>query len=218
MVTAEYVQTTSVNPIRFAGAVTDRAEIVLARAFLHDPMLCFILPDAAARARLLPWFLGTTIRYGLHYGEVYATPGEIAGVAVWLPPGKTTLSFGRMVRSGMLATPLRFGLAAFGRFMTLANHVEQVHKRIAPMPHWYLWGIGVDPARQGRGLGGALLRPVLARADATGMPCYLETFNAASVAFYERHGFAVAVSDDIPDGGPRFWTMLRPPSQGIPNG
>ena len=197
-------------PIRLASAMADQAAAVLARAFRDDPMLRFLLPDDAARARVLPWFLGTTVRYGLRHGEVYATPGTIEGVAIWLPPGQTRLTLGRMLRAGMLAAPLRFGLAAFGRFLALVNHVEGVHKRSAPMPPWYLWGLGVEPARQGRGLGGALLGPVLARADTAGTPCYLETFNPASVPFYRRHGFAVTAEEDVPNGGPRVWAMLRP--------
>ncbi|GAB1508530.1 ribosomal protein S18-alanine N-acetyltransferase [Actinophytocola sp. KF-1] len=51
--------------------------------------------------------------------------------------------------------------------------------------------IGVDPEWQGKGVGKALLRALLARADAAAAPVYLEvrTDNAAAIGLYEAHGF-----------------------------
>jgi GNAT superfamily N-acetyltransferase len=71
--------------------------------------------------------------------------------------------------------------------------------------------LGVAPAQQGRGLGRALLQPMLARADAEQVRCYLETFTERNVQFYTKLGFRVLVHDSIPGGGPPFWTMVRLP-------
>lgn len=52
--------------------------------------------------------------------------------------------------------------------------------------------IGVAPAFQGNGIGTALLRALLARADELASCVFLEvrTDNEKAVALYERHGFA----------------------------
>jgi ribosomal-protein-alanine N-acetyltransferase len=52
--------------------------------------------------------------------------------------------------------------------------------------------IGVDPGWQGKGIGRALLRALLARADEHAAPVYLEvrTDNAAAIGLYEAHDFA----------------------------
>ena len=83
--------------------------------------------------------------------------------------------------------------------------------RHAPEPHWYLYLLGVEPARQGRGVGRALLAPTLARADAGGVPCYLETQNSRNVGFYERLGFRVTSDGWAPGTTLRVWTMRREP-------
>lgn len=51
--------------------------------------------------------------------------------------------------------------------------------------------IGVHPGHQGRGIGTALLRALLARADELGAPVFLEvrTDNDNAIRLYERHGF-----------------------------
>ncbi len=95
--------------------------------------------------------------------------------------------------------------------MASLNYQEPLHKRDVPSRHWYLPTLGVDPLSQGRGVGGALLQPVLARADAEGLFCYLETEKEINVTFYRRHGFEVVVEDDFPNGGIHFWTMRRHP-------
>ena len=111
----------------------------------------------------------------------------------------------------MIAAPLRLGWAPFRRLMNVMTCIEPLHKRDVPAAHWYLMSLGVDPPRQGQGVGGRLIQPILARADAERLPCYLETMKERNLPFYRRHGFEVVVEDVIPKGGPRFWTMRRDP-------
>ena len=181
---------------------------MLARAFYDDPLSVYLAPNDAKRARVLPWLYERIVRYGAMYDGELLTTGGIDGVAVWLPPGLSHTPITRLVRAGLALTPLKFGLGALGRFMN-ANYVEQLRAKLAPEPHWYLWVIGVEPERQGRGLGGSLVEPMIVRADAERMPCYLETHKERNVAFYQKHGYNVVHSGHVPKGGPAFWCMKR---------
>lgn len=69
----------------------------------------------------------------------------------------------------------------------------------------------VAPAHQGRGIGGALLQPVLAQADRNRMRCYLETQHERNVAFYEKRGFQVQAQGRIPGPELELWIMTRDP-------
>jgi GNAT superfamily N-acetyltransferase len=69
--------------------------------------------------------------------------------------------------------------------------------------------VGVIPARHGQGFGRALLRPVIDRADAEGLPCYLETAQPGNVPFYQKLGFGVIADMVEPRSGLRLWTFRR---------
>ncbi|MDT8909671.1 ribosomal protein S18-alanine N-acetyltransferase [Amycolatopsis sp. PS_44_ISF1] len=74
--------------------------------------------------------------------------------------------------------------------------------------------IGVVPEAQGQGVGKALLRALLERADELGAPVFLEvrTDNTTAVGLYERHGFrklGVRKRYYQPSGADAY-TMARP--------
>ncbi|MDP2896761.1 MAG: GNAT family N-acetyltransferase [bacterium] len=194
--------------IRLAESQRRKAEETLARSFFNDPMARYILPTVSQRLGGLRWFFRTGLRYGLRYGAVDTT-GNGAGVAVWFRPNYTAMNWIRMLRTGMLAAPMVVGLRAARRLLTFFHSIDSLHGRLVPEPHWYLLSLGVAPERQGQGLGGALLRHGLERAQAEGLPCYLETTNERNVPFYERHGFRFVAQGEVTDGGPHVWAMLR---------
>lgn len=180
------------------------------RAFFHDPLYTNIIPDDAVRESLVGWELGRVARYCLRFGEVYATPG-LTGCACWLPPGQTDFTQGRMVQVGMDDAATHLGPEAAARYEIFVAESEHYHHQVAPGPHWYLVVLGVEPAHQGRGLGRALLQPVLARADAGGYPVYLETAHARNLEFYDRFGFTVKAQARLSGGGAYLWYLVRQP-------
>jgi hypothetical protein len=72
--------------------------------------------------------------------------------------------------------------------------------------HWYLPMIGLDPVRQGRGYGSALLPPRVLQCHKDHLAGYLESSNPANIPLYERHRFVVLgtiqvglVTTDLPN-------------------
>ena len=153
-----------------AEAQLEEASDMLGRAFHDNPMSVYILPDDGERARHLGWMFGTSARYGHLYGEVYTTTDRVEGTAIWLTPENPPMDEERVIRAGMAELPQKMGPEAFQRLMVMKSHFAELRQRDAPEPHWYLWVLGVDPPRQGQGVGGALLQPVPARAGGEGAP------------------------------------------------
>jgi ribosomal protein S18 acetylase RimI-like enzyme len=192
---------------------TRTAAAMLGRAFDDSPLFCHLIPRERPRASILRAFFVATIRDALPFGAVFASrDGErVTGVAVWLPPGRHPPGPARLLRQ--LASTLKLGPLAprsLGPSLRYLRATEAVHPQES---HWYLAALGVDPAHQGRGLGGRLLDQVLADVDAEAMPAYLETDKERNLAFYARYRFEL-VDTLHPDGedAPPTWTMWRAPT------
>lgn len=182
----------------------------MAAAFKKEPNFRYMLPEEHRRERRLAWFFGSFVaRLGLRYGEVFA-PRVARGGAVWMRPGAKVTAWGGL-KAGVLMMPYRLGIQGARRATALGEHVEALREAVAPSMHWYLVALGVHPGDQGRGVGQALLQPVLTRADREHVPCYLETFRERTASFYRRLGFEVVRKDAVPDGGPEFFCMSREP-------
>ena len=204
--------TASSEAVHLTVSQIDLAAAVLARAFFDDPHQMHLIPDAERRARLSPGVYRGLVHYVfLCSDQVYTTPGTVQGVAVWLPPGESFMTIGRWFRTGLLRAALRLSPREIRRALMAQSGESRVHEARMQGPHWYLELLGVEPSCQGQGIGGRLIQPTLAQADADGLPCYLETGTEKNVRFYEKHGFEVIAEEMLPGGGPRFWAMMRPP-------
>jgi ribosomal protein S18 acetylase RimI-like enzyme len=196
--------------IALEKAHAGQATAALGRAFINDPLITYVIADEDRRRRITPDLYGGIVRYALLYGKAYTTV-EVAGAACWLPPEQSSPTLLRMLRAGMLKVPLRLGWKSYQQLNEFEAQAEILHQRHATKPHWYLWALGVDPAWQGKGFGGRLLQPVLARADAEQTPCYLETQNPKNLPFYEKQGFQVSEQKEIFKDAVTTWAMLRQP-------
>jgi GNAT superfamily N-acetyltransferase len=188
----------------------DRAGHLLLNAFRRDPLLTYFFPDDAESLGRGPTMFATLVRYGLLAGTVLTTAGDPAGIAIWMPPGyvETEAAF---AEAGFDRLPDVMGAAAHRRWSDFFVALEPYHHRAMPGPHWYLSLLGVEPDRQGHGIGAALMEAILTRATADGRPCYLETVAQQNLKFYQRRGFVVVDDAVEPVSRLRFWTLRREP-------
>ena len=192
--------------VRLRDEQLPHASRVLARAFQDDPAWVWVIPDPERRAATLPWLF--RIGFEVTSADVWTTPA-VEGVARWLPPGGGALRLGASLRA-LVATPLRLREAT-PRFLAYGRAVESLRARVAPGSHWYLAGIGVDPAEQRRGVGAALVGPGIEGSIRDRVPAVLLTNSAANLSFYGGHGFEVVREGETPAGGPHAWALVRKP-------
>jgi GNAT superfamily N-acetyltransferase len=103
------------------------------------------------------------------------------------------------------------GKDAVMRFGGALDYISHTHGKHAPPRHWYLMIVGVHPDVRGRGLGAALLAPVLKRADAEKVPVCLDTAQPKVGPLYARLGFRQTQESVDPASGARFWAYQRDP-------
>jgi ribosomal protein S18 acetylase RimI-like enzyme len=183
---------------------------VLTRAFDDDPVFRYLYPTPRRRRSSCHGFLRAIVRDALPFGDVWAAidDGTVVATAGWLPVGAYPPTRRRAARQLVAAWHALLTPHTFRDGLRYLTETEKLHPK---EPHWYLAVIGVEPARQGEGLGGKLLTAVLDRLDATGVPAYLETSTAANVAWYRHHGFEVQHEVTPTSAGPPVWTMWREP-------
>ena len=189
----------------------NRASEVLAAAFMDYPMFTFYFPNRQRRIRYLPWYFKNILNTALRYGAVHTTPG-ITGVIFTLPPGHTKISLWEYIQSGFLLTPFVLGFRNYKHSMECEDFVGATQiKLMKNRPHYYLWGLAVDPDQKAQGIGTALMKPLLVQADAQKMPIYLETHDEKNVRYYHKHGFDLIYTTCIPKYQLPIWCMLREP-------
>jgi ribosomal protein S18 acetylase RimI-like enzyme len=177
----------------------------LVAAFIDDPVMTWLIPDAHRRPHVLRAVFEITVDVNQPYDELYTTdPTPVAG-AIWIPPGCQPT--GEHAEQ-LIAWYVEAGQENSERFLAALELMDEVHPQ---EPHDYLFFLGTRPEWQSRGLGAALLREVLERCDREGRPAYLEATSEGSRRLYLRHGFEVTGEIRLPDG-PTMWPMWREPA------
>jgi GNAT superfamily N-acetyltransferase len=179
---------------------------VLARAFHDDPAMIWLFGDrpGARHRRLRRYFASECRRHRRDGGTVLTADGQ-PGAAFWEPPEHWRATWPAILRAApMIVTTIG---PRIPRALRGIDVMDRSHPRA---PHWYLAVVGTDPPERGRGVGAALLEPVLRRCDAEGIGAYLESSKPENIPWYERFGFRVTGRIDLP-GGPPLWPMWRDP-------
>jgi GNAT superfamily N-acetyltransferase len=186
---------------------TSRLAEALARAFYDDPVVMWMLPDETRRSRTgAPGFATWLEKIYLPKSEVY-TDAACTSAALWSPPGKWRLPAGLQLR--LVPRFLRlFGVRRTPLILRGLTVLDKAHPD--DRPHYYLGILGTDPDHQGKGLGSAVMQPVLERCDSEGIGAYLESSKERNVPYYRRHGFEVTYEVRLPEGPP-LWLMWRDP-------
>jgi len=192
------------TPIAVRSASRDEetaVSAVIALAFATDPMVRWSLRDAQTYLTVMPGLIRAFGAAAYDSDSTYVSE-DVGGAALWLPPGvePDIETLERLIQTHADPTIL-------AEVNTIFEAMSHYHPKV---PHWYLPLIGTDPARQGQGIGGALMRHALARCDREGAAAYLESSNPRNIPLYQRHGFEILGTIQT-GSSPVLTPMLRPP-------
>lgn len=192
------------------GTALDEAVVVSIRAFNDDPFFNFLFPKVETRDRSIGILHRVVLREvaGLGITRTAYVDGHVAGVAVWVPPGR--YPFPPMLQIRQLLGSIRAFLPSMGAAMRTRGVLQKVVKAHEKRPHWYLQLLMVDPTFQRQGIGGLLQNPTLQVCDDEQIPAWLETQKPENLAYYARFGFEVVSEHKIEDG-PSIWSLSREP-------
>jgi len=184
---------------------------VLVSAFEHDePVIEHYYPELQDRRGVMRVFYNNTVRSMVGSGTVFGAykDGRMVGASIWQPPGfdyapRDVRREAHMRRAISRINPETAELMREGDGNLAAGHPDETH--------WYLWYVAVRGDQRGLGIGGALLEPVLCRADKEGIPCFVETPSEVTLTFYYRLGFELVRKSHPFPTAPAIWAMRREP-------
>lgn len=148
--------------------------------FAADPMARWASPDPAVYLDRRDEFFDAMGGAAFAHGTAFVADGG-AAVALWLPPG--------VEPDGERMAAIMDAQTPDSRQAEMEELFARMEEHHLDEPHWYLPLIAADPARQGEGLGTALMAAACRRIDADGHPAYLESSNPRNIPLYERFGF-----------------------------
>lgn len=177
----------------------------IAEAFAPQPVTTWVSGCGEAGVRRGEVWIRVEFESALPHNLIYTTAAR-QGAAMWYPPGANVhYSLRALLR---LAGTLKLDLTQMPAQLRLLRWIERSHPKF---PHYYLRILAVDRRWHGQGMGTALMKPIIERCDAEGLPAYLETSTPGNVRFYQGRGFKVQSELALPAAGAAMVTMLRPP-------
>lgn len=174
------------------GPLTDDqlgdAAKALGRAYQEDPLFIAIYPDPTDRAFALPiinrWYAQQTSPFGMVESTIDESEGAIVAYRSRdLEDGEAHMadSIGELIH--LLGPDL---WQPFDEIKAW-TYADNLLREAVPGPHWCLHILGVDPDRQGHGIGGALLDRLHAAADSDELPTILVTFHPRNAPWFVAH-------------------------------
>ncbi len=168
--------------IRASLSDYDRSIAALVTAFISDPFIRWMFPDAKQYLHYFPQVLKYFAGRAFDHESAYRSE-DFKAAALWLPPGVGP-------DEEAVATVMQEGVDPELQGDAFAL-LEQAGASHPPVLHWYLPAIGVEPMFQGKGYASALLAQGLEVCDGAHVPAYLEATNPANIPLYRRFGFEV---------------------------
>ena len=191
------------KPIIKTATASDEAPTidVVVRAFSADPVAHWIWPDSQQYHMYFPSFVRAFGGKAFTHGSAYYVDGY-AAAALWLPPDV-------FPDEDMLSSMFQRSVSEQIQkdVFTVFDQMGRYHPS---EPHWYLPLMGVDPLKQSKGFGSALMQHALIQCDRDNKLAYLESSSPRSIPFYERHGFELLGTIQM-ETSPSIFPMLRRP-------
>jgi ribosomal protein S18 acetylase RimI-like enzyme len=188
----------------------EQAAQVIAQSFVEDPLVSFMLPFRVTRVRTLVKFFRVYGEISIKNNRGYGVGDPLHGVAYWKTPNQEDMSIS--VKSLGKFLPLLLTMYPIGYFRArpVLNQIDNLHKKYANEPHFYLDNLGVLPSARGKGLSSRLIRPFLDMADAQKVITYTDTVTRSNIPLYEHFGFECVEERHIPSVGITVFALRRP--------
>ena len=195
-------------------------------AFRDDPVVTYMLCNLSIEARytyLMSYFRALMTGAGLN-NAIFEEAADWSACSVLMPPGCRADNTWTLLSAGLPQVLWKIGFKGcyrmLGEYAPLTDAAKAKGLKGAK-EYWYIFFVATDKPSRGKGLSSALLRKAQERAQADGLPLWLEATTEYSWKLYAKLGFetveelrlgegVAAVSGTQCKGGPGLpiWAMV----------
>ncbi len=203
------------EPRPLPGGTAARTDLVdlLARAFLDDPVASHIDPDPRRRWPAVRAAFRLLVEETAASLVIDVVGDPIVGAAVWIPPGTSSSVEGDGAPADDVWTRLELPFPGqIERFREAVSALDGAHASAFDDSYWYLRFLATDAGLEHKGIASALLAHHAGRLAGSDDPlaaCALDAFGDRLRAFYERRGWEVVATHDLPFTDQTLYAMRR---------
>ncbi len=192
----------------------------LYRALTEDPFYISLekshgnSPGSAKEAMLQ--YYDYAMQEARSHGVYIETPDKTSGAGIWsLPPAndQDRKMAQKSARQKKEFIKNQMGQNCLDTYNRIVDFMAEAANDVVSDRFWYLSILGIDPERQGSGLGRTLMEPVLRKADQVEAPVYIESFTPKNFGFYKGLGFVEAKAIEEPLTESWYTIMVRNPKK-----
>ena len=189
-----------------------KAAHILTEAFKDYPLMQYFIPNKDKRYKDLDAIWYTEVIYAHRFGKIFGIENSKGSFdAVIITIDKRISNF-KMFLCGAMRIPLRLGSDFMKRQDIISKIQNSMEDKYANFPHRYLWAVATMPQSQGKGYGSKLVQHILEDLRGINLPCYLETTKLNNIKIYEKLGFKLLESYQVPGIDLVNYAMLWKPS------
>jgi GNAT superfamily N-acetyltransferase len=166
----------------------DKGYIValLSTSFIDNQSVNYIVRQDIGKAKRVAALMDYSFEVCFESGDVWLTEDRKAGALVLYPQRKRIT-----LKSIWLDIRLIFqaiGLSGLPKALKREARIKNLQPAEEML---YLWFIGVDKRFQHQGIGSRLLKEIIAHAQKSNLPIYLETSTVENIPWYQAFGFTI---------------------------
>ncbi|HEY0056940.1 MAG TPA: GNAT family N-acetyltransferase [Pedobacter sp.] len=159
---------------------------ILYRSFLDNQSVNYICRQDEKKVERVKALMDYSFEICYKYGEVFLSD-DLDACALVLYPDQKPTSF----KTILLDLKLILNCIGVKNIKKALNRESKI-KTVQPKdPMYYLWFIGVEPEKQGSGIGTKFFTEILEHSKKRNRPIYLETSTLRNISWYKQFGFEI---------------------------
>ncbi|MDO3641527.1 GNAT family N-acetyltransferase [Mucilaginibacter sp. L3T2-6] len=159
---------------------------ILSESFKENQSVNFIVRQDDIKLNRIRSLMDYSFEVCHLFGEVWLSDDRKACALTLFPHQKRTTL--KSIRLDIRLIIQAIGLSGIQKTLNRETEVKKLQSKEKMI---YLWFIGVEPVYQKGGIGGNLLKEIIADANKKSLPICLETSTVKNLPWYEHFGFEI---------------------------